>query len=285
MNKKQVRTLLLTIFLTVIALVMLFPVVLTIVSSLMTEKEIMLNYGTLGKTQTNDFVNLKLIPDWVSFEQFFKVLISTSQFLRMFWNSVFMVVPIIIGQVVVATLAAFAFSKLRFPGREPLFIVYLITMLMPFQVTLVPNYIMSDRLGLINSPSSIILPGIFAAFGVFLLRQFMLQIPTAYMEAAQMDGAGYFRSFVKIVLPMVKPGMAALVVLLFADYWNMVEQPLIFLQDAALQPLSIFLSRLQEDALGVSFAAAVLYMTPMILLFLFAERYFIEGIELSGIKG
>ncbi|HBS46184.1 MAG TPA: sugar ABC transporter permease, partial [Paenibacillus sp.] len=116
-------------------------------------------------------------------------------------------------------------------------------------------------------------------------RQFMLQIPTAYMEAAQMDGAGYFRSFIRIVLPMVKPGMAALVVLLFADYWNMVEQPLIFLQDANLQPLSIFLSRLQEDALGVSFAAAVLYMTPMILLFLLAERYFIEGIELSGIKG
>lgn len=285
MNKKQIRTLLLTIFLTVIALIMLFPVVLTVVSSLMTEKEIMLNYGMLGSTQTNDIVNLKLIPDWASFEQFFKVLISTSQFLRMFWNSVFMVVPIIIGQVVVATLAAFAFAKLRFPGREPLFIVYLITMLMPFQVTLVPNYIMSDRLGLINSPSSIILPGIFAAFGVFLLRQFMLQIPTAYMEAAKMDGAGYFRSFVAIVLPMVKPGMAALVVLLFADYWNMVEQPLIFLQDAALQPLSIFLSRLQEDAFGVSFAASVLYMMPMILLFLLAERYFIEGIELSGIKG
>ncbi|MFD5021436.1 carbohydrate ABC transporter permease [Paenibacillus sp. NPDC058367] len=285
MNKKQIRTLLLTIILAVIALVMLFPVVLTMVSSLMTEKEIMLNYGMLGNTQMNDFVNLKLIPDWVSLEQFYKVLISTSQFLRMFWNSVFMVFPIIIGQVVVATLAAFAFAKLRFPGREPLFIVYLITMLMPFQVTLVPNYIMSDRLGLINSPSSIILPGIFAAFGVFLLRQFMLQIPTAYMEAAQMDGAGYFRSFIRIVLPMVKPGMAALVVLLFADYWNMVEQPLIFLQDANLQPLSIFLSRLQEDALGVSFAAAVLYMMPMILLFLLAERYFIEGIELSGIKG
>lgn len=251
----------------------------------MTEKEIMLNYDMLGQSQTSEFVNLKWIPDWVSFQQYFKVLISTPKFLYMFWNSVFIVVPIIIGQVVVATLAAFAFAKLRFPGREPIFIVYLITMLMPFQVTLVPNYIMADRLGLINSPSSIILPGIFAAFGVFLLRQFMLQIPTAYMEAAQIDGAGYFRSFVTIALPMVKPGMAALVVLLFADYWNMVEQPLVFLHDAELQPLSIFLSRLQDDALGVSFAAGVLYMMPMILLFLLAERYFIEGIELSGIKG
>lgn len=285
MNKKQIRPLILTIFLSVLALVMLFPVVLTFVSSFMTEKEIMLNYGMLGQNQISDFVNLKWIPDWVSFEQYAKVLISTPQFLHMFWNSVFIVAPIIIGQVVVATLAAFAFAKLRFPGREPLFIVYLITMLMPFQVTLVPNYIMSDRLGLINSPSSIILPGIFAAFGVFLLRQFMLHIPTAYMEAAKMDGAGYFRSFATIVLPMVKPGIAALVVLLFADYWNMVEQPLIFLHDAELQPLSIFLSRLQDDALGVSFAAAVLYMMPMILLFLLAERYFIEGIELSGIKG
>jgi multiple sugar transport system permease protein len=213
------------------------------------------------------------------------VLIATPQFLHMFWNSVKMVVPIIIGQVAVASLAAFAFAKLRFPGREPIFFIYLLAMLMPFQVTLVPNYIVADELGLLNSPASIVLPGVFAAFGVFLLRQFMLHIPSAYMEAAKMDGAGYIRSFVTIALPMVKPGIAALVVLLFADYWNMVEQPLIFLLDAELQPLSVFLSRIQKEAFDVSFAASVVYMTPMLLLFLCMERYFIEGIQLSGIKG
>ncbi|WP_214631295.1 carbohydrate ABC transporter permease [Paenibacillus agaridevorans] len=274
-----------TILLLAVAACMLVPVILTFDNAFMTEREIQANYGMLGKTDTSVLVNMKMIPDWVSFEQFKKVLVSTSTFLRMFWNSVFMVLPIIVGQVIVATLAAFAFGKLRFPGRESLFFLYLITMLMPFQVTLVPNYIMADRLELLNTPSSIILPGIFGAFGVFLLRQFMLHIHSAYIEAAKIDGAGYLRIFVTVALPMVKPGIAALVVLLFADYWNMVEQPLIFLQDAGLQPLSVFLSRLQEDALGVSFAASVVYMMPMVLLFLCAERYFIEGIQLSGVKG
>jgi multiple sugar transport system permease protein len=142
-----------------------------------------------------------------------------------------------------------------------------------------------DRLGLLNHSASIILPGVFGAFGVFLLRQFMLHIHSAFIEAAKMDGAGYLRIFVSVALPMVKPGIAALIVLLFVDYWNMVEQPLIFLQDAAVQPLSVFLSRIQEDALGVSFAVSVVYMMPMVLLFLSAERYFIEGIQLSGVKG
>ncbi|MEF2246641.1 carbohydrate ABC transporter permease [Paenibacillus sp. IITD108] len=282
---KNIVPLMRTLLLALIAAIMFMPVILTIVNSLMTEREILVNYGMLGSTDVSDFVHLKWIPDWVSFSQYYNVLISTPQFLYMFWNSVLLVVPIIAGQVTVAALAAFAFGKLRFPGREPLFFLYLITMLMPFQVTLVPNYMMADQLGLLDHPSSIVLPGIFAAFGVFLLRQFMLQIPGGYIEASKIDGAGYLRIFTSIVLPMVKPGVAALVVLLFADYWNMVEQPLIFLQNAELQPLSVFLSRLQKEAFSVSFAASVIYMIPMLLLFLAAEKYFIEGIQLSGIKG
>ncbi|MBN3523668.1 carbohydrate ABC transporter permease [Paenibacillus apiarius] len=274
-----------TLCLSAAAAVVLLPVVLTIVNSVMTEREIHANYDMLGKSEAHERVNMKLIPDWVSFAQYGKLLIQTSQYLEMFWNSVFMVVPIIIGQTIMALLAAFALAKLRFPGREPLFMLYLMTMLMPFQVTLVPNYIMSDKLGLLDTPGAIIWPGIFGAFGVFLLRQFMLQIPDAYIEAAKMDGAGVLRIFGTIVVPMVKPGAAALVVLLFADYWNMVEQPLVFLHDDALQPLSVILSRVQEGTLGVLFAASVLYMAPMLLLFFCMEPYFIEGIELSGIKG
>ncbi|MEK8130600.1 carbohydrate ABC transporter permease [Paenibacillus filicis] len=285
MTKKWVIPLLRSLLLIAVAVLLLMPVVLTVVSSFMTEREILANYSMLGKTDTSVFVNLKWIPDWVSFQQYDKVLIATPIFLYLFWNSVSMVAPIIIGQASVATLAAFAFGKLNFPGREGLFFLYLMTMLMPFQVTLVPNYLMADRLGLLNHPSSIILPGIFGAFGVFLLRQFMLHIHSAYIEAAKMDGAGYLRIFISVALPMVKPGIAALVVLLFVDYWNMVEQPLIFLQDAEMQPLSVFLSRIQKDALGVSFAVSVVYMMPMVLLFLSAERYFIEGIQLSGVKG
>ncbi|RUT47583.1 carbohydrate ABC transporter permease [Paenibacillus anaericanus] len=281
----------LTVVMTAIAVLLLFPMVITFTNSIMTEREISINYGLIGTMNevtagdTNRFVNLKLLPDQVSLEQYGKVLVNSSKFLMMFWNSVFMVVPIIAGQTLVAALAAYTFSKLQFRGREALFLVYLLTMLMPFQVTLVPNYIMAEKLGLLNSPNAIILPGIFAAFGVFMLRQFMLPIPYSYIEAAKLDGAGHLRIFSTIIVPMIKPGMAALVILLFVDYWNMVEQPLIFLDDPLKQPLSVYLSRINSGEQGVAFAASMLYMTPMVLLFLYAETYFIEGIQLSGIKG
>lgn len=274
-----------TVILAIAAIIMIAPVVLAVTNSLLTEQEIGINYGVIGKIDANVFVNLKIIPDRVSLEQYAKVLIDTPSFLFMFWNSVLLVLPIIAGQALIASLAAYAFAKLRFRGRDKLFLVYLLTMLMPFQVTLVPNYIIADQLGLTNSRAAIILPGIFAAFGVFLLRQFMLHIPYAYIEAAKIDGAGQLRIFFTIILPMVKPALAALVVLLFADYWNMVEQPLIFLQDAIKQPLSVYLSRINEEARGVAFAASVVYMTPMVLLFLYAQSYFIEGVQLSGVKG
>lgn len=275
----------------VIAVSMIFPVVFTFTNSLMTENEIGTNYDLIGqmveKTAGSKelFITLKVIPDWVSFAQYGQILFETPTYLNMFWNSVFLVVPMIIGQVLVGSLAAYALAKLRFRGRDTLFLAYVMVMLMPFQVTLVPNYIIADKLGLLNSASAIILPGIFAAFGVFMLRQFMLSIPYSYVEAAIMDGAGHLMIFGRIIVPLIKPGLAALVVLLFVDYWNMVEQPLIFLEDAFKQPLSLYLSRIQGEARGIGFAASVLYMSPMLLLFLYAERYFIEGVQLSGIKG
>ncbi|MGG1634442.1 carbohydrate ABC transporter permease [Paenibacillus sp. NRS-1760] len=274
-----------------LAAAMLFPIVVTFSNSFMTEAEINYNYNLIGKMvniaagEKDGYINLKLIPDWVSFGQYAEVLVHKPMFLHMFWNSVFLVVPIIVLQVIIASLAAYAFAKLRFWGRDKLFVVYLMTMLMPFQVTLVPNYIIADKLGLMNTTSAIILPGIFSAFGVFMLRQFMMHIPYTYVEAAKIDGAGHATIFYQIIVPLVKPGIAALIVLLFVDNWNMVEQPLIFLEDTFKQPLSLYLSRISEGARGIAFAASVLYMTPMVLLFLYAESYFVEGVQLSGIKG
>ncbi|AYB44159.1 carbohydrate ABC transporter permease [Paenibacillus lautus] len=281
----------LTFVLGVTALILISPIVITFTNSLMTELEVQINYGLIGQMnevipgREGSFANLKLIPDKVSFAQYGKVFIDNPKYLTMFWNSVFMVVPIIVGQTLVAALAAYAFSKLRFRGRDSMFLVYVMTMLMPFQVTLVPNYIMVDKLGMLNSTGAIIVPGIFAAFGVFMLRQFMLDIPYAYIEAAKIDGAGHLRIFMTMIIPMIKPGLAALVILLFVDYWNMVEQPLIFLDDPFKLPLSVFLSRINDSDRGIAFAASMLYMAPMVMLFLYAESYFIEGIQLSGVKG
>lgn len=285
------KKLVLSVIMGGLAAAMLFPIVVTFSNSFMTETEIDYNYNLIGKMvniaagEKDGYINLKLIPDWVSFGQYAEVLVHKPMFLHMFWNSVFIVVPIIVLQVMIASLAAYAFAKLRFWGRDKLFVVYLMTMLMPFQVTLVPNYIIADKLGLMNTTSAIILPGIFSAFGVFMLRQFMMHIPYTYVEAAKIDGAGHATIFYQIIVPLVKPGIAALIVLLFVDNWNMVEQPLIFLEDTFKQPLSLYLSRISEGARGVAFAASVLYMTPMVLLFLYAESYFVEGVQLSGIKG
>lgn len=286
-----IRKLTLSLIMGVLAMMILLPIVITVSNSFMTEDEIEYNYHLIGELinieagQKDGFINVKLIPDWVSFHQYAEVLVHKPVFLHMFWNSVFMVLPIIAFQVLVASLAAYAFAKLKFPGRDKLFLLYLVTMLMPFQVTLVPNYIIVDKLGLMNTTSAIILPGIFSAFGVFMLRQFLMHIPNSYIEAAKIDGASHLRIFYQIIIPLVQPGIAALVVLLFVDNWNMVEQPLIFLEDAFKQPLSLYLSHINEGARGVAFAASVLYMTPMVVLYLYAESYFVQGIQLSGVKG
>ena len=160
-------------------------------------------------------------------------------------------------------------------------------MLLPFQVTLVPNYIVAQKLGIMGSRLSIILPGIFGTFGVFLLRQYMASIPPSYIEAAKIDGAGHLSIFLKIVIPLLKPGLAALFILLFMDNWNMVEQPLIFLSNPLDEPLSLFLSNINNEEPGIAFAASFIYMHPLILVFLYGEEYMVTGIgmQLSGIKG
>ncbi len=288
--KERVKSLLITILLACMAVVFIFPLVLTVTNSFMSEAEIANNYEMIDPegTGTGDsgsrYAVMKLIPQLVVPDQYYDVLIKKSQFLYMFWNSVIITVPIVAGQTVVASMAAYAFAKFRFKGRNQLFFIYLTVMLMPFQVTLVPNYLVADWLGLINNNLSIILPGVFNTFGVFLLKQYMEQIPDSYIEAAKMDGAGPFGIFFRIILPMCKNGIAAMAILLFIDNWNMVEQPLIFLQDAAAQPLSVYLSRIVSGERGLAFAASVLYMLPMLLIFLYGENYLVEGIQRSGIK-
>lgn len=283
--KSKFRMLLITAILSVMAVIFIFPLALTVSNSFMSEAEISNNYDMLGSGDSgNEYVLMRLIPEVVVLRQYYNVLIKKPQFLYMFWNSVILTVPIVAGQTIIASMAAYAFAKLRFKGRNQLFFIYLTVMLMPFQVTLVPNYLVADKLGLVNNYLSIILPGIFNTFGVFLLKQYMEQIPDSYIEAAKMDGAGHFQIFFKIIMPMCRNGIAAMFILLFIDSWNMVEQPLIFLQDAARQPLSVYLSKIISGERGLAFAASTLYMLPMLLIFLCGENYLVEGIQRSGIK-
>lgn len=287
------RKIVFTVWLSVMAIITLYPLIITATNSFMSETEITENYQMVAPQTSNsetdqfsqEYANLKLIPDLATVAQYYAVLVGRPQFLLMFWNSVIICTAIGLGQIAVATMAAYAFAKIRFPLREPLFFVYIVVMLLPFQVTLVPNYIIAERLGILNTYQAIILPGIFSTFGVFLLKQYLSQLPDAYLEAARVDGASHLEIFLRVILPMVKPGMAVLAILAFIDNWNMVEQPLIFLQDAVKQPLSLYLAQINEGEKGIAFAAATIYMLPMLLVFLYGENYLIEGIQLSGIKG
>jgi len=289
----KIQKVALTLVVILIAICFLLPITLTITNSFMSETEINYAYKDVknnsyvggDSNESTQFSNLKFIPDKVVIKQYYQITIEKISYLFYFWNSVKIVFPIIIGQLIVASMAAYAFTKFNFKFRDQLFFAYLVTMLMPYQVTLVPNYIIADKFGMIGSLSSIIFPGIFSTFGVFLLRQFMIYIPNEYSEAAKVDGANHFNIFVKIIIPMTKTGLASLIILLFIDNWNMVEQPLVFLKELKDYPLSVTLSSINKSEMGIAFAASTLYMTPMLLIFLYGENYLVEGIQSTGIKG
>lgn len=275
------------------ALLFLMPTVLTITNSFMSTTEISANYGQIfsnanadAKTYISEKVNLKFIPDMVSFGQYKTAFITSPAYLLKFWNSVILTVPIVAGQVIVASGAAYCFARNRSRLANGIFFAYVILMLMPYQVTLVPNYLVSEWLHILDTRWSIILPGIFAPFSVFILTKFMRRIPTAMVEAAKLDGANEFQIFSRIFIPLCKGTIYSVIILVFIDYWNMVEQPLILLADSELHPLSVFLSKVNTQDAGLAFAVAVVYMIPTLLIFLYSEDYLVDGIAYSGgIKG
>lgn len=283
----------LTVLAAVFAILFLMPTVLTITNSFMSQSEIAANYGTVfenaqgsKKTYISQKVNLKFIPDKVTFSQYTTTLIKSPDYLFKFWNSVFLVVPIVFMQLAIAALAAYSFMRYRGKFKSFLFFFYVILMLMPYQVTLVPNYLVSDWLGILNSRWAIILPGGFAPFSVFLLTKFMRRIPGSLIEAAKLDGAGEWQIFTKVCLPQCRSALYSIAILVFIDYWNMVEQPIILLPDASKQPLSVFLSTINAGEVGLAFAIATIYMIPSLLLFLHGEDALVEGITNAGsVKG
>ncbi len=275
------------------AFLFLTPIVLTITNSFMSASEISSNYGTVfavdangGKVYISEKVNLKFIPDMVSFSQYITVLFKSPDYLLKFWNSVVLVGPIVLFQLLVASLASYGFARYRGRIREIIFFIYIILMLMPYQVTLVPNYLVSDWLKLLNTNWAIWLPGIFSPFAVFLLTKFMRRIPESVIEAAQIDGAGEWQIYRKICMPLCKGAICSAAILVFIDYWNMVEQPLILMTDAEKHPLSVFLSKINDGEIGLAFAVATIYMVPSLLIFLYGEEYLVDGITYQGgIKG
>lgn len=291
--RSNIRITIVTVIAACFAVLFLLPIVLTITNSLMSSSEISANYGAIfqksesgGKVFISEKINLKFIPDMVSFSQYITVLLKSPEYLLKFWNSVVLVVPIMVFQLLVASLASYCFTRFRGRVKEIVFFIYIILMLMPYQVTLVPNYLVSEWLRILNTNWAIWLPGIFSPFAVFLLTKFMRRIPESIIEAAEIDGAGEWQIFSRVCMPLCKGAIYSVAILVFIDYWNMVEQPLILLSDPEMHPLSVFLSKINSGEIGLAFAVATIYMIPTLLVFLYGEDYLVEGITYQGgIKG
>lgn len=273
-----------------LGILFIYPLIVTFTNSFMSEKEIMLHYSTqlslfdVLEGIKDAFVDMKLIPDQVSGEQYEEVLIAQPSFLVLLTNSMKITFPVVIGNVLVSLLSAYGFTLWQWKYKEALFRLYVIVMLMPLQAVIVPNYIIADTLQIKDSNLAIILPGIFAPFGTFLLRQNMKAMSKEYFEAASVDGASIGYIFLYIVVPQMKSGISALSILVFIEYWNLVEQAVIFIKEYYREPLSVYLSRIAEGKVGLIFAASCVYMFVPIWFLILGQKDLEKGIELSGIK-
>lgn len=222
-----------------------------------------------------------LLPGTWSLQGWKEVFWSRPHYLAKFWNSLGLSAAIVLGQVLLSCLAGYGFSKFRFPGKEALFFLVILLMMMPYQVTLVSNYLMLDKMGLVGSRWALILPAMFSPFGVFLLRQVFDTCPSDILEAARLDGAGNLRILFGILVPRCRAGVISLGILSFIDAWNMVEQPIVFLKSEYDYPLSVFLTRMNGQNIGVLCTCGVLAALPVVLLFLYYDQELTEGVTLS----
>lgn len=259
------------------------PLLLMAGSSLMGAAEIREHFGPvlLGGGGKAEFL---ILPEYPTLKPYVELLFDSPGFYKMFWNSCIQVFGSLAGICCISVPAAWAFGRFEFRGRKLLFGVYMILMVLPFQVTMVSDYLVLDRLGLMNTHLAIILPGIFSTFPVFILTKFYKAIPEPVIEAARIDGAGETRIFLYIGLPLGYPGLMSVLILCFMESWNAIEQPLTFLRDKTLWPMSLYLPNITDEKLGVAFAASVIAMIPPFLLFAAGREYLELGIEASGIK-
>lgn len=280
MNKKKtVRTAVLAMF----CLLFWVPVLVMFPNSFMGPEELKAAYGgVLGGG--GQVVQMELLPVYPTLRPYVELLLDSPDFFVMFWNSVKQVVPILLGQVLVGMPAAWAFGRYRFTGRRILFLLYMILMIMPFQVTMVSSYLVLSNLSLMDTHLAIILPGVFSAFPVFIMQKFFHSIPDALVEAAMVDGAGQLKIFLHVGVPLGMPGIMASVLLNFLEYWNAIEAPMTFLKTKAKLPLSLYLPQITTDQVGSSFAASIVMMLPAVLIFLWGQEYLEQGIVASGLK-
>jgi len=254
-----------------------------LMGSLMPLEELIATIGpALGESEGSAV--WPLLPTWPTLQPVVELLLDTPQFFVMFWNTFKIVIPSILGQLIFGAPAAWVLSRFRFRGRRALTALYIVLMLMPFQVTMVPNYLVIDRLGLMNTLWAVILPFAFSAFPVFIMIRGFDAVPRELLEAGAIDGAGRFRTFLSIGLPLGMPGILAAMVLGFLECWSAIEQPMTFIKEQSLWPLALYLPQIVSDKLGLAMAASLMMLIPTVLVFMFGQKYLELGIQSAGLK-
>ncbi|MCS6844830.1 MAG: carbohydrate ABC transporter permease [Caldilineales bacterium] len=207
---------------------------------------------------------------------------------RYYLNSILVAVSVTTGQVLISSLAAFAFARLRFKGRETLFLLYLATLMIPFPVTLIPNFLIINRLGWYNTYPALVVPGLFSAFSTFLLRQYYRTIPAELDEAARMDGASSLRIWWQIIVPLSGPVLATLAIFVFQNTWNEFLWPLVVTTSEEMRTIPVGLSYFvgqYSTAWGLLMAGSVIAVLPILAIYVVAQKWFVQGIALSGLGG
>jgi multiple sugar transport system permease protein len=233
----------------------------------------------------------EILPTHFDFSNY-QDLFTLVPFGRYFLNTAIVTFLTVAGQLIVCSMAAYGFSRLHFFGRDTIFLIYLATMMIPFQITLIPLFLIVFRLGWINSYQGLIVPALSSVFGIFLLRQSFMGIPQDYHDAARIDGAGEFTIFTRVFLPLTGPALTTLGVFAFMGTWTDLLWPLLIARDQELRTLELGLAYFNASTTAfrqtnwpMVMAAAVVVMLPVLIVYIFAQRYFVAGISLSGVKG
>ena len=272
------------IILVAISIFMCFPVIFLLAGSFMGADELNTYLAPVLAEKSKGYVSWGLLPSYPTLRAYVELLFDTPEFFVMFWNSVKIVFLSVGGQLIVGIPAAWGFARYKFPFKKVLFTIYIVVMLMPFQVTMLSSYLVLDKLHLLNTHGSIILPAIFSTFSVFIMYRFFCNIPESIIESARIDGASEFIIFVKIGIPLGMPGIMSAVVLQFLEYWNLIEQPLTFLKDKALWPLSIYLPSITLENADIAFTASAVTLIAAIIVFFAGQSYLEQGIAASAVK-
>lgn len=274
------KKIMVSVILILFALLEISPVLFLAAGMFMGNQEIMTSIAPVMERQEG-YAAWRLIPQYPTSKNVVELLLDTPEFFQMFWNSVKITGAILAGQLIFGMPAAWGLARYSFRGKKCIYMLYIVMMMMPFQVTMLSEYLVIDQLGLMDTSAAVILPGIFSTFSVFIMYRFFCGISESVLEAARIDGAGERQVFFRIGIPLGASGIISALVLSFLESWCMIEQAMTFLETKSLWPLSLFLPQIDESNAGVSLCASFMALLPAVFVFLAGQNYLEQGIASS----